>query len=199
METDVAAGNERGMCSLLVRPRRYDQHGPGRGTLARRPGNGGRVWFAVTRLCASAGRAPRERRGPLTVPRLARSRGERVDGLASNETVRRSPNRGIKPEANCCGDNRLVGRHALPARSPRPDLHTAKGEGEWLSHSPSQDSKVDLCADAEIATHDVRPSPCRIISIGTISCVRIKRCLGVEQVQDIESEREIVVHPVLER
>src|SRR3546814_18296943 len=49
----------------------------------------------------------------------------------------------------------------------------------------SLDLEVDLRADTEVATHDVRASPRRVETEQAVSRVGIERRLGVEQVEHV--------------
>src|SRR3546814_5531722 len=52
--------------------------------------------------------------------------------------------------------------------------------------------EVDLRADAEVTTHDVRTSPGRIEAEQAIGRVGIERRLGVEQVEHVRIDGELV-------
>src|SRR5690606_20045608 len=54
------------------------------------------------------------------------------------------------------------------------------------------DLEVDLRAEAEVTTHDVRTSPGRVEAEQTIGRVGIERRLGVEEVENVRVNRELV-------
>src|SRR3546814_2051765 len=56
----------------------------------------------------------------------------------------------------------------------------------------SLDLEVDLRADTEVATHDVRASPRRVETEQAVSRVGIERRLGVEQVEHVRIDGELV-------
>src|SRR5690606_1439074 len=54
-------------------------------------------------------------------------------------------------------------------------------------------SEVDLDTEAEVATHDVRASPCRVVPEQSVRSRRIELRSDVEHVQDIGVDRVVVV------
>src|SRR3546814_14278061 len=56
----------------------------------------------------------------------------------------------------------------------------------------SLDLEVDLRADTEVATHDVRASPRRVETEQAVSRVGIERRFGVEQVEQVRIDGALV-------